>query len=920
MTRKKYAFLFIAICLLVSTSCADKNRKDIIIGVSQCSDDLWRQTMNQEMIQEGALYPNIEIRIKNVKDDTEQQINDINSFIDDKVDLLVVSPNESAAVTPIVQKAYKNNIPVILVDRKIDTDDYTAFIGADNYQIGNEAAHYIASILGGKGNIVEIRGWIGATSDSERHNGFIDGLKHYSDLHVVSERRGDFLKDVAESQMTEVLAQGLHIDLVFALNDPMASGAHNAFKRYGGKCPIIIGIDALPGEGGGIKNIENGIQDASFIYPTGGDKVIDLAYKILSGEEVEKDNILNTAVVDKSNIRVIRLQTEKVIEQQAMLKKMNKELLLSLLQYSNQKILFYGAIFALILISVSFFTTYLAYRAKSKTNIELGKSNEEIKEQTIVLEEQKRQLIYLAKELEEATQAKLVFFTNISHELKTPLTLILGPIETLSEADGLTLKQKELLSLARHNSENLLRLISQIIEFRSYENGKMQMFFSESNLADFICMLNTPFYDLAQRRHLSFRVNISSDNFLVQFDKDKIEKVYINLLSNAFKYNIPHNGCVEVTLSKITMGGKQYAEINVFNTGNTIPEEQIKNIFKRFYKVNPQDAGTGIGLALTSALVEMHNGKIDVSSEEGKGSNFVVTIPFVQHSSDFNFNSVDYSPSVFIESALEDITPEESDYIDQFAQDKPTILIIEDNADMRKYICRTLEESYQIIECCDGEQGINKAIEYSPDLVVSDVLMPHKNGFEVCKTLKENLPTSHIPIILLTACSLDTQKAIGFESGADAYISKPFNSNLLKIRIKKLIENRQKIKDVFSDNFINSSKKILLEKQEQEFIDKFELFIHNHISNTDLNIDNVAMHMGMSKSQLYRKVKYLTNYAPNELIKIIRLKFSKNILLTSNKSVSEVAYCSGFSSPSYFTKCFREFYDESPSDYINKLV
>lgn len=915
---KKLVLSVILLLIPILYSCDTDRKAKFVIGVSQCSDDLWRQTMNKEMLQEASFYQGMEVEIKTVKDDTRQQIKDIEYFIDRKVDLLVVSPNESKAVTPIVQKAYRAGIPVILVDRKIDTDDYTAFVGADNYQIGREAAHYIASVLNGRGNVVEIRGWNGSTSDADRHNGFMAGIKNFPDIRIVAERRGNFLKNEAEQQMGAILKDGIQADLVFALNDPMALGVHDALIKYSGRLPFIIGIDALSGEGGGIQNIQNGIQDASFIYPTGGDKVIDLAYSILNNEKYEKENILYTAVVDKSNVRVIKLQTDKIFEHQAKIDKMNLLLDHSLTQYSNQRTLFSVSIFALVLISFSLLGIYFAYRAKSRANVKLGKSNQEIKAQAETLAMQKEQLIALSKELEEATQAKLVFFTNISHELKTPLTLILGPVESLLASAGLTADQKELLGLIRRNSEQLSRLISQIIEFRSYENGKMKGYFSKDDLKAYLCDLSYPFYDFAQRRNSKFEFMAEDSDFRMYFDKEKMEKIYGNLLSNAFRYTEKDGGRIEVRLSRTSVKEKDCAKIEVFNTGKAIPEEQVKNIFKRFYKVNPHDVGSGIGLALTNALVETHRGTIGVESKDGKGTTFSVIIPFDQILNEADIDSTDYCPILNPENILENNTDPVYD-VGDIDPNKASILVVEDNADVRTYIRKILGNDYLVIESADGGDGIAKAMEYSPDIIISDIMMPDKDGFEVCRTLKENLSTSHIPIILLTACALDEQRAAGFESGADAYIPKPFNAELLKIRIRKLIENRRKIKEAFNSGFASDTKKILLEKQEQEFIDKLEDYVKEHVSDPNLNVDIIAMHMGLSKSQLYRKVKSLTDYAPNEMIRIIRLKYAKKLLTTSSKSVSEIAYDSGFSSPSYFTKCFKEFYDESPTDYIDKL-
>lgn len=909
------------IILSLLCSCSKEEKSKYIIGVSQCSDDLWRQTMNNEILLEASIHQNVEVDIKTVKDDTQQQIRDIEGLIESGVNLLVISPNESTAITPVVQKAYNMGIPVILVDRKIDTEDYTAYIGADNYQIGKEAGIYTAGVLNNKGNIVEIRGWNGSTSDAERHAGFIDGLKNYPAIKIIAESRGNFLKEDAQKEMAEIIKRHNDIDLVFAMNDPMALGVYEAFSKFSGRYPFIIGIDALPGEGGGMENIQKGLLDASFIYPTGGDKVIDIAMNILQKKPFDRENILHTAVVDRSNVRVLQLQTEQIKNHQQKVERINGQLDESLEQYSNQQTLFHGTILALILILLLFFLTIWAYTSKSKANKKLEQSNEEIKAQAEILAVQKEQLISLSKELEEATQAKIMFFTNISHEFKTPLTLILGPVETLLTSENLTIEQKELLNLVKQNSERLSKLLIQILEFRSYEKGKMRTSFTKSDLGAFLQDLSFPFYDFAKRRDIDFNIQIEDSDFIIAFDKEKMEKIYFNLLSNAFKYTT--KGKIKTILKKATSDNKDFVKLEVFNTGTIIPKDQLDNIFERFYKVNPQDVGTGIGLALTSALVELHQGTIQVeSSDEIGGTVFIVSIPYDLDADqglppiiadDYYYNYVNVAPENIIENNVD--TTNDSVEVDN---DKASILVIEDNSDMRSYIRNILGSSYNILESSDGKSGIQKAITYTPDIIISDVMMPEKDGFEVCQKIKENISTSHIPIILLTACNLDEQRAVGYESGADAYMAKPFNAELLRIRICKLIENRQKIKDSFTFNFINDTKKTLLEEQEQTFIEMFENHIRDHIADSTLNIDSVSGYMGLSKAQLYRKIKSLTNYSPNELIKIIRLKFAKDLLSVSNKSISEIAYESGFSSPSYFTKCFREFYNEIPSEYIEK--
>ncbi|WP_222862334.1 hybrid sensor histidine kinase/response regulator transcription factor [Bacteroides pyogenes] len=859
--------------------------------------------MNNEILLETSINQNIEVDIRIVKDDTRQQIKNIEELLEKGVDLLVVSPNESTAITPVIQKAFNKGTPVILVDRKIDTEDYTAYIGADNYQIGKEAGLYIAGILNKKGNVVEMRGWNGSTSDAERHAGFMDGIKNYPDIKIIAECRGNFLKEDSEKEMTRVLNTFKEIDLVFAMNDPMALGVHEAISKYSGRFPFIIGIDALPGKGGGIENIEKGIQNASFIYPTGGDKIIDLALKILQGKPYLKENILHTAVVDKSNVRVLQLQTEQIANHQQKVERIKGLLDESLKQYSNQQTLFYGTILVLLLISILLVVSALAYHSKSKSNR--------------LLKEQKKQLLSLSKQLEEATNAKLVFFTNISHEFRTPLTLILGPIDTLLNSGNISVKQRALLEIIQRSSNSLLNLLSQILEFRKLENGKLDVQFVKDDIKRFLEDLNIAFFDYAKRKELNFTFTADDYPYVIPFDKDKIEKIYFNLLSNAFKHT-HKNGAIRINITRTQYNEAEYFKLSVYNDGEAIPPDKINNIFNRFYKVNPTDSGTGIGLALTNSLVDLHNGVIAVESIKGKGTLFNVLLPYEQKIAGDMPLQEDTHEIGLAESLLQTNAEsmQEKIFVENIlSEDKKIILLIDDNADMRNYMRLILQNDYTIIEADNGSTGIELSIKFLPDIIICDVIMPGIDGFQVCKSLKGNMFTSHIPVILLTACSLDEQKAQGFVSGADAYIPKPFNAQLLKIRIDRLIENRQKIKDAFASNLLSDSKKSTLAETEQSFINKFQEYVENNITDPDLNIVEVAQYMGLSRSQLYRKMKSITEHSPNEFVRILRLKYAAR-MITSGTQIAEIAYKSGFSSASYFTKCFKEFYKVSPTEFM----
>ena len=902
MTFRRYHILFLYFALFACLACQRERNPRYVIGVSQCSEDLWRQTMNEELKREVALYQaNTEVLIRSVKDDTPKQIADIEWFIEQKVDVLVVSPNESEACTPVIEKAYQQGIPVILVDRKIATESYTAYVGANNYQIGKEAGLYAIGVLKGKGNIAEVRGTKGSTSDAERHKGFVDALKNAPEVQIVAETWGNFLQADAKAQMQQIFQEHPHIDLVFAMNDPMAAGTHEAAMQFNGKIPFIIGVDAL--QQVGIQNIENSVQDASFIYPTGGEKVIELAMKILHKQPFQRENILNTTVVDKSNVRILQLQTEQIAEKQTKIEDINNQLSESLIQHTNQRMLLYLSITAIVLITVFLLMAIRAYRAKSKTNSELKR--------------QKEQLEIVSKQLEEATQAKLLFFTNISHEFKTPLSLILGPVQTLLAHNSLPKEEQDLLFLIKKNSNRLLHLISEVIEFRSYENNKMQMYFTKGNLKSFLTELNSFFTDPIKQKKLNFQFLAEDTSFEMLFDKEKVEKIYFNLLSNALKFT-PQEGRISVSLEK----QGEYASLRVFNSGSYIPKDKQNEVFEHFYKINPDSEGSGIGLALVQALVASHNGTISVESTEGEGTTFLIRLPFTQeqvsakavYDSNYIETHLDLLPSLPASDEklkLPTVVPS--------APEKPTVLIVEDNEDMRQFISYILSDNYNLIEAENGEEGFEVAKKHLPDVVISDVMMPKTDGFDLCQLLKTNVATNHIPVILLTAYALDEQKQVGFESGADAYISKPFNVKLLKTRVRKLIENRKKIRESFSNFLLNETKQETLGKVEQQFITDFTQYVENSIANPELNIDEIADALGLSRSNLYRKIKSLTDYSPNELIRTIRVKYAKQLLNSKAKSISEVAYEVGFSSPSYFAKCFKDFYNESPTEYLERI-
>lgn len=671
---------------------------------------------------------------------------------------------------------------------------------------------YILNRLHGKGKVLEITGLEGSTPAMERHKGLTDVLKEEPGIEITASVDGAWLQSVAGEKMDSVFQTNKNIDLVFAQNDRMAIGAYlSARQQQLEKEMLFVGIDALPGKEYGVEQIINGVLDATFIYPTGGDKVVQVAMDILEKRPYERDTKLSTALVDKTNARVMQLQTDHITEQDGKIERLNNQVNEYLSRYSAQTMFLYACLIILLLFAALLAIIVRAYWTKNRMNMELSRQKKK-------LEEQRDQLISLSKQLEEATHAKLVFFTNVSHDFRTPLTLVADPVEQLLEDKALTPRQQSLLKVVHKNVHILLRLVNQILDFRKYENDKLELVRANMNLRVQLQEWSHSFQTLALKKHIHFVLEVNDDraDYLMAVDAEKMERVYFNLLSNAFKFT-PENGTITVTLSTLTKEeGGRYARLVVADTGSGISVQHIRHIFDRFYQIDVNHAGSGIGLALAKAFVELHGGEITVDSVEGKGTVFTVDIPMTvveEPSADLV-----QEPRITQQTVVEELEDMETE--EQIPdENKECILIIDDNADVRDYVKSLLKEEYTVIEAPDGRAGLKKAMKYVPDAIICDVMMPVMDGLECCRKLKTELQTSHIPVMLLTACSLDEQRIQGFECGADSYISKPFNSKLLLVRLRNLMDNHKRLKQFFGDKTTLSKEPV--SDVDKGFVDRF---------------------------------------------------------------------------------------------------
>nr|WP_317163014.1 substrate-binding domain-containing protein [Bacteroides salyersiae] len=904
--------------LLVFITGCKEDTPHYVIGMSQCSDDSWRHKMNDEILREAMFYDGVSVEIRSAHDDNKRQIEDIRYFIDKKVDLLIVAPNEAAPITPVVEEAFDKGIPVIMVDRKILSDKYTAFMGADNYEIGREVGNYLAAKLGGKGNIVELTGLSGSTPAMERHQGFMSAISHYPDIHLLAKADAAWEREPGRIIMDSLLKLYPKIDAVYSHNDRIAPGAFEAAQKQGREKGIVfVGIDALPGKGNGVELVLDHVLDATFIYPTNGDKVLEMAMNILEKKPFPRETTLETAIVDPINAPVMKLQTAHIADLDEKIETLNGRISGYLSRYANQQVVLYGSLFVLLLVAGLLLVVYKALRTKNRLNSELSRQKAQLEEQRDTLSEQRDQLVQLSHQLEEATHAKLVFFTNISHDFRTPLTLVADPVEQLLADKTLSGDQHRLLLLVQRNVNILLRLVNQILDFRKYENGKMEYTPVPVDLLQCLENWNESFQAAARKKHIRFSFDHMPDtNYRTQADVEKLERIYFNLLSNAFKFT-PENGKVTVRLFALEKEGQPFFRFTVANTGSLISAEHIRSIFDRFYKIDMHHAGSGIGLALVKAFVEMHGGTIQVESDEKQGTMFTVDLPSCCCTSSPDTSSMDMSSmgTSGHESPVELLEGEEEEERN-YDSSRMSVLVIDDNADIRSYIHGLLSAEYSVIEAANGSEGIRKAMKYVPDLIISDVMMPGIDGIECCRRLKSELQTCHIPVILLTACSLDEQRIQGYDGGADSYISKPFSSQLLLARIHNLIDSHQRLKQFFGDRQTLAKEDIC--DLDKDFVEKFKALIEEKMGDSELNVEDLGREMGLSRVQLYRKIKSLTNYAPNELLRMSRLKRAASLLASSGMTVAEIAYEVGFTSPSYFTKCYKEQFGESPTEFLKR--
>lgn len=949
-----YSIISLAFFVVLSVlfpSCGSDSSENYYIGVSQCSSDAWRNKLNEEMQRELLFHPGITLEVRSADDDNEIQKQDIDYFINKKVDLLVVSPNQADVLEEAVSRAYDKGIPVIVADRNVTGEKYTAFVGGDNLAVGHLMGQYLKMKLPHGGKVLEVLGLEGSTPATLRHQGLMESIQENQEQYEIVQCTGNWFRDQGEKAVEAVLQEHTDFDIVLAQNDLMGIGARNAIsKMLPGKEIVIMGVDGLTGKGNGIEAIVEGRVNASAVYATGGDIIIQTAVKILEGKPFERNTHLATYLVDAETAPLMDNIYHEVDHEVETIQMLKDRVDYYWQQHNLEQTLLYTLMGIVVLIIGFIIVLYRNYYQKQRLNESLARQKELLKGQRDQLATQNEKLTQLSKELEEATRAKLMFFTNVSHDFRTPLTLINGPLEQLIKDTGTIDEEsrQQLLRLANKNVKVLLRLVNQILDFRKYESGKLELNLEPMNLREAIQGWYDSFLGLAHQKHIHLDLSVAQSEssttsdtaFYTQVDLAKVERIFFNLMGNAFKFT-PENGRISVSLAR----ANNNIVMRIADTGPGINVEHIKHIFENFYQVDSaHHEGSGIGLALVKSFVELHGGQIAVENQtEGTGSIFTVTLPVVEVTEMPSNHESKTNLKMQVEEEL--AAPIEVEEVSE-NEPKPIALVIDDNYDIRSYMQTLLGQQYRVVVAASGQEGIRKAMSMVPDVIICDVMMPGMDGIECCSRLKHEVNTCHIPVLMLTACSLDEQRVQGLsEGGADSYMSKPFNAEVLVAQLDSLIQNHNRVRDFFRDSILSTgnagastesnpsqgvknggeasqsqSAKPLNTAAglDDRFLQRVRQCIEQHLSDETFGVEVLGDEIGMSRAQLYRKCKALTNYSPVELIRNTRLKRAQQMLAQGDETIAQVAYQVGFTAPSYFTKCYKEYFGENPIELVKR--
>jgi len=890
-------------------------KKKRIIAFSQCiGNDAWRQTMLEEMKRELSFNPDIEFLYRDAHGDNHVQINQIRELVRQDIDLLIVSPNEAEPLTPIVDSVFQRNIPVVVTDRKTSSGQYNAYVGADNLAIGKLAGQYSRTILQGKGSIGLVTGLSGTSASIEREKGFMQQIGDGAEIRVSGIIHGGWEKNKAYLEMRKSIDRMIQSDIIFTFNDQMAMGVKKALDEAQIKKDIkIIGVDALPGAGNGLEQIIQGKMFASILYPTGGTEAIRTALAIINHQNYRRENILATSVIDRTNAELLALQSDKIKQQQLDIDKRQEFITEQNKIYQNQKSVLNVLVVSLVLAVVFGGISIIVIRSNWEKNKHLEIQNSEILAQ-------QKQIVEMNSQIQQAAEIKNNFFTNISHEFKTPLTLIIAPIEDLELRKDLTEEIREQLSRIKRNAKKLQRLVSDLIDIHRISKSKIKLHATLVHIDPFIQQIIAGFKPLFKKNRISISYVNKTSLKEVWIDEYLMEQVLSNLLSNAIKHTAA-SGRIEIILEENNF--KDYFYLRVLDNGLGIAPADIEHIFDPFYQGASSRNGSGIGLAYSKQIVELHHGQITVSSKPGHGSIFTLRMPIGNsHYEPGELSDFDSREKPLLQQQdVLDTTRKVVDNSLSFRSNKSkSIMVVEDNDEIRDYLRSLLEQDYNLFLAKNAQQANSMMKTHFPDLVITDIMLPDGSGLDILKDIKAFYQTAHIPVILLSALANEESMLEGSRLMADDYITKPFNAELLRIRISNILQSRHQLKEKYSSNVeqFESAQAEQVNDSDRRFLNNFSAIVESKLSDQRLSVDGIASELHLSRVQLYRKVKQLLDCSVNEYIVERRLKKAKS-LMAEGLTINEIFSSVGFSSASYFASAFKKKYGHSPSAYKKEL-
>lgn len=910
---KPSILLLPAVALLSTTACDRRPNPDdeLVIGFSQCCEDAYREAVLSEMRIEATNYPGMRIVYRNADYDNTLQEQQVSEMIrpGHAVDVLILSPNEADPLTPVAERAYRTGIPTIILDRKINSDRYSVAIGADNYEIGRAVGRYARQLLPEGSRILEIWGIPGSTPAVERHNGFLSSL---GDGYRVDSVRGEWQREVAEARIAR-MADYEGIDCIFAHNDVMALAAREAIMRRdtaAARRIRFLGIDATYGEGLGLEAVAAGALDASFIYPTGGLQAIRAAVALHRGEPVAKNIRLETAVIDQTNAGTLLAQMSQMIDYQRRIDSQRHELESLTLRLDKLLDSWIGVLCIILVLVPTLLYALRANRKIHRRNVALHESSRKI-------ELQRQELEWKNAQLERAAANKMRFFTNVSHEIRTPVTLIINPLRKLlgqcGEGGG-DPALRESLSLVERNAERLLKMVNRILDVSRMEDNSSVLILRDVGFAEFVREIGACFIPTAQARGIRFSFEDTTGNTCLTIDPDKIELVVMNLLANAFRFT-PDGGEVKVRVSCDARSLRYEVE----DSGCGIPAERLGRIFDRFV-TDPSNPGTGVGLALCREIAELHHARLTGENRPEGGARFTLQLlagrshyadrETLEESSTApaDYTSTDMPDDPQIESRLRERRPEK-------------ILLVEDHTEVRRYLQRELARNFCVETASEGDDALRiLRMDTKIQLVVSDVMMPGTDGFHLVEAIRRDQQLSHLPVVLLTALTGEHDQMKGMARGADVYVQKPFNIDLLRLQLFNLLDDRRRMRQrlgsrVRQGDYLATQELNAIVGVDEKFRNRLLELLEERYADSEFSTVELSERLNLSRVHLYRKTKELFGAAPSELLRNFRLNKAVALLEARGHTISEVTYMTGFTSPSYFSKCFKALYGKTPTEH-----